>query len=83
MSIISKQSLKGFISAKGRISGRVNVGGSIKQESYNESYEITPSVSQQILQTKNKTMINDLTIKSIPYYEVANTSNGITVTIGG
>ena len=93
MSIISKQSLKGFISAKksingliatkDRISGCVNVGGIIKQESYNESYEITPSVSQQILQTKNKTMINDLTIKSIPYYEVTNTSNGITVTIGG
>lgn len=83
MIIASKKSLKGSITTKEKISGFVNVGGMIKQESYNGSYEIIPTIEQQILQTKNKTMINDLTIKSIPYSEVTNTSNGITVTIGG
>lgn len=81
-SIASKKSIKGSITTKEKISGFVNVGGMIQQESYNGSYEITPTIEQQILQTKNKTMINDLTIKSIPYSEVTNTSNGITVTIG-
>ena len=82
-SIASKKSLKGSITTKEKISGFVNVGGTIRQESYDGSYEVTPTIEQQILQTKNKTMINDLTIKSIPYSEVTNTSNGITVTIGG
>lgn len=83
MSIASKQSLKGFLVVKERVSGIVNVGGTIKQEPYTESYEITPSIESQILKTKNKTMTDDLTVKSIPYAEVTNTSNGITVTIGG
>ena len=82
-SIASKKNLKGSITTKEKISGFVNVGGTIRQESYDRSYEVTPTIKQQILQTKNKTMINDLTIKSIPYSEVTNTSNGITVTIGG
>ena len=81
-SIASKKSLKGSITIKEKISGFVNVGGMIQQESYDGSYEVTPTIGQQILQTKNKTMVNDLTIKSIPYSEVTNTSNGITVTIG-
>ena len=81
-SIASKKSLKGSITTKEKISGFVNVGGMIQQESYDGSYEVTPTIGQQILQTKNKTMVNDLTIKSIPYSEVTNTSNGITVTIG-
>lgn len=81
-SIASKKSLKGSITTKEKISGFVNVGGMIQQESYDGSYEVIPTIGQQILQTKNKTMVNDLTIKSIPYSEVTNTSNGITVTIG-
>ena len=82
-SIASKKSIKGSITTNEKISGFVNVGGMIRQESYDGSYEVTPTIEQQILQTKNKTMIDDLTIKSIPYSEVTNTSNGITVTIGG
>ena len=81
-SISSKKNLKGSITTKEKISGFVNVAGMIQQESYDGSYEVTPTLVQQILQTKNKTMVNDLTIKSIPYSEVTNTSNGITVTIG-
>lgn len=83
MNITSKKSLKGSITTKEKISGFVNVGGMISQEPYEGSYEVTPTIEQQILQTKNKTMVDDLTIKSIPYAEVTNTSNGITVTIGG
>ena len=82
MNIASKKSLKGSITTKEKISGFVNVGGMIRQESYDGSYEVTPTIEQQILQTKNKTMVNDLTIKSIPYSESDNSAGGITVTIG-
>ena len=81
-SIASKKSLKGSITTKEKISGFVNVGGMIQQESYDGSYEVTPTIGHQNLQTKNKTMDNDQTIKSIRYPEVNNTSNGITVTLG-
>lgn len=82
MIIASKKSIKGSITTKEKISGFVNVGGMIQQESYDGSYEVTPTIGQQILQTKNKTMVNDLTIKSIPYSESDNSAGGITVTIG-
>ena len=82
MIIESKKSIKGSITTKEKISGFVNVGGMIQQESYDGSYEVTPTIGQQILQTKNKTMVNDLTIKSIPYSESDNSAGGITVTIG-
>ena len=75
-SIASKKSLKGSITTKEKISGFVNVGGMIQQESYDGSYEVTPTIGQQILQTKNKTMVNDLTIKSIPYSESDNSAGG-------
>ena len=82
MIIASKKSIKGSITTKEKISGFVNVGGMIQQESYDGSYEVTPTIGRQILQTKNKTMVNDLTIKSIPYSESDNSAGGITVTIG-
>ena len=81
-SIASKKSLKGSITTKEKISGFVNAGGMTQQESYDGSYEVIPTIEQQILQTKNKTMVNDLTIKSIPYSESDNSAGGITVTIG-
>lgn len=49
-------------------------------ETYEGSYEITPSVHSQTLFTKQKFMTDDLTIKEIPYYETSNLQ-GITVYI--
>ena len=96
MDIIAKQTLEGNIffnhklegsiaSKKSPISGIVAIGGTVVQEPdyYEASYEIEPKTNSQKLDTKNKTMRDDLIIKPIPYYEVSNTANGITVTIGG
>lgn len=52
-----------------------------KLPEYEGEYTITPSVKEQTMQTKNKTMTNDVTIKAIPYAEVTNNSGGSTVTI--
>ena len=47
------------------------------------NYEITPSIISQNLDTRGKTMRDDLLINKIPYYEVSNNSFGRTVYIGG
>lgn len=54
----------------------------INKPVYNGPYEATPGAhNAQILQTKDKRMINNVTIKKIPYYETSNVT-GKTVYIG-
>lgn len=54
------------------------VGG----DPYDGEYDITPKVEAQTMPTKEKIMLEDVTIRAIPYAEVTNQSNGKTVTIG-
>lgn len=54
------------------------VGG----EQYLGDYVVTPKVDEQRMATKNKVLIEDVTIKSIPFFNVSNTSGGSTVYIG-
>lgn len=54
------------------------VGG----EPYEGEYSVVPKVKAQVLSTKEKVMLDDVTIMAIPYAEVTNISNGKTVTIG-
>lgn len=73
----------------------VNIRNSLKVESdvvipqvlggepYTGSYDVTPKIYEQKLTTKNKTMHDNVIVKSIPYYETSNVSNGTTVIIGG
>lgn len=49
---------------------------------YKDSYEVTPKTTEQVLQTKDKHLTDDVTIKSIPYFDVSNTAGGSTVYIG-
>lgn len=49
---------------------------------YEGLYEITPRVVEQMLETKDKSMVNDLTVNAIPYVEVSNVGGGFTATIG-
>ena len=51
---------------------------------YDEQYTVTPKAFEDIvLHTKNKKMINDVTVKEIPYFETSNLSGGLTVYIAG
>lgn len=55
-------------------------------ETYDGSYTIVPKITEQVLETGNKLMANDLTITSIPTYEVSNekgTTFYIADSIGG
>lgn len=48
---------------------------------YDGPYEIKPKHNEQILNTKDKTMTDDLTVEEIPYSEVTNPQGGVTVYI--
>ncbi len=54
------------------------VGGDI----YEGSYEVTPSVENQTLATKERVLTDDITILEIPFFSVGNTAGGNTVYIG-
>lgn len=54
------------------------VGG----EEYKGDYVVTPKVFEQSLPTKAKVLIEDITIKEIPFFNVSNESGGSTVYIG-
>lgn len=54
------------------------VGG----EQYSGEYVVTPKVDEQTLETKDKVLTEDVTIKSIPFFKVSNNKGGDTVYIG-
>ena len=49
---------------------------------YEGDYNVIPRVYQQVLDTKDKVMTNDVTVEIIPLARIMNLSNGYTVTIG-
>ena len=59
----------------------VGNGGGSSADEYHGSYEVTPSNSEQTLQTKDKILLNNVTVHKTPYYEVSNIYGGKTVTI--
>ena len=57
-------------------------GASGKLPYYKGEYDITPRITEQKLETKNKSMKDDITILQIPCTSVVNPSGGQTVIIG-
>lgn len=67
------------------VSVTVNEGGSGSGDrlpDYTGDYTVAPKVTQVVLPTRNRSMVDDVTVFQIPYKEVANPSGGTTVTIG-
>lgn len=52
------------------------------QEVYEGSYDVTPKTVEQTMQTADKYMLENVTVRKIPYYESSNSSGGSTVYIG-
>lgn len=48
---------------------------------YTGDYEVTPSFSTQTLETENKLMTDDVTVKPIVVTEVSNPQGGLTLSI--
>lgn len=50
---------------------------------YDGEYEVTPLANrEQVLETKNKMLKDNIIVKEIPYHETTNLQNGTTVFIG-
>lgn len=49
---------------------------------YGGSYSVTPKVTEQVLPTKDRSMLDDITIFQVPFQETDNPSGGKTVVIG-
>ena len=50
---------------------------------YEGEYVVTPDTIAQTLPTEKKTLMKDITVKEIPFFETGNTSGGTTVYIAG
>jgi len=60
-----------------------NIGGTSQTPPYDGEYEVTPKTyDEQTLETRNKRMLKNVTIKKIPQYEVSNSAEGYTLIIG-
>ncbi len=55
------------------------VGGDAPE--YLGPYEVIPRLSEQVLQTTDKLMRNDVTVEGIPTYRTSNLGGGYTVVI--
>ena len=50
-------------------------------EPYDGPYEVTPKVSSQTLPTAKKLMLDDVSVRAIPYFDVSNQAGGNTIYI--
>ena len=58
-------------------------GAGGKLPTYEGAYEVTPKpFIEQVLETKNKSMVDNVTVFEIPYSEVTNPQGGKTANIG-
>lgn len=80
-SISSVAGLSGRLSGTPMLSGAITLTAS-DAEPYTGAYEISPSVSDQVLPVRSKKMVSDLIVSAIPYYETSNPT-GTTIYIGG
>lgn len=63
------------------LEGSFSIGTGGRLPNYEGDYNIIPKVQAQELETKNKSMTDNLVIEEIPYSEVSNPSGGNTVNI--
>lgn len=54
-----------------------------RQNLYTGEYTVTPDVAPVVLPTRDKLMVEDVTIHKIPLWEIGNPQGGKTILIGG
>lgn len=75
--------LQGQLSNVNRIIGVLSIPTYVDVDIYEGEYEIAPSFDSQTLETRNKTLTEDILVKAIEVQTVTNLSGGKTVYIGG
>lgn len=75
--------LTGSLVEVSSLAGTINASSINDFDQYKGSYEVAPGLfEEQILETENKTLLHDIIIEKVPFYETSNLSNGTTVYIG-
>lgn len=74
--------VSGSITSKSTISGTITVPQKTEHSLYDGIYEVDPRVTEIILDTKGKLLVDDITVNKIPLYETEN-EKGTTIYIGG
>ena len=62
--------------------GKAASGSGGDVEVYTGPYSVTPKTEGQTLETANKRMVSDVSVKAIPFYDTSNTAGGQTIYIG-
>lgn len=78
--LISGVTIQGTITPESTLSGIVSMPETF--EWFSGEYRVVPAVASKVLRTKDKLMADDVTVESIPYYEVSNPQGGSTIMIG-
>lgn len=78
--IIPEQLLSATMSSSVALKGNLHMP--IGYVDYTGTYEVIPKITEQILETQDKRMAKNVTIREIPFYEVGNSSGGNTIYIG-
>lgn len=73
----------GSLSHNDSIAGALTIPTYVDVDTYDGSYEVEPKFEGQTLETKNKTLTDDISVKAIEVQSVSNLSGGRTVYIGG
>ena len=68
--------LQGTIYANKTLMGTINIGGSY--DGYKGEYEVVPARREQVLETQNKLLKQNITVIEIPYSSVSNLGGGKT-----
>lgn len=75
--------LTGSLVEVSSLTGTINASSINDFDRYKGSYEVVPDLfEEQILETENKTLLHDIVIEKVPFYETSNLSNGTTIYIG-
>ena len=75
--------IRGKLSTINKITGKLTVpAAGPPYIPYEGPYEVIPAFDDQILETAEKTMSDDVVVKEIPVAEVSNPAGGLTLTIG-
>lgn len=76
-------SLTGYLNRAPTLVGVLNINDCADGvPKYPGPYEVTPHSYEQILETAQQMMLDNVTVHEIPYWETSNLSDGLTAYIG-
>lgn len=81
--VTARGTVAGRVKSESGISGKVEIGRTKPLPWYEGEYEVIPKWEDITLETKQKSMRDDVTVTEIPYLEAENPQGGVTVVIGG